>query len=338
MSAAHPAGPTPLGAWPAMVLTAGLGTRLQPLSAVRAKPALPVAGLPLAGRILRWLGAAGVPAAVLNLHHRPETITAAIGDGTAFGVPVRYSWEPDILGSAGGPARALPMLDADRFLLVNGDTLTNLDLAALVAQHVATGARVTMALIANPDPLHYGGVSVDGDGRITGFPLRGPDNRGWHFIGVQAVDRSVFTPLDPDRPSATVGQVYRDLMASDPNAVRAFLSGATFQDIGTAADYLDTCLALASAENDPACLRGARVAVEPDARIARSILWDDVTVGPGCALDECVVADGVTIPAGARYVRRAIVHGADLAAGPDDERIGPLLVSPLDARRRGPSR
>src|SRR5512142_2155797 len=99
---------------PALVLAAGFGTRLRPLSLVRAKPAMPVAGEALIRRILRALVQAGVRRAVVNLHHLPETICAALGDGSDLGVQVRYSWENPILGSAGGPRRALPLLDADR--------------------------------------------------------------------------------------------------------------------------------------------------------------------------------------------------------------------------------
>lgn len=319
-----------------MVLTAGLGTRLGPLSEVRAKPALPVAGVPLAGRILRWLAAGGVRSAVLNLHHRPDTITAAIGDGNGFGVQVRYSWERTILGSAGGPARALPLLDASRFFLVNGDTLTDLDLGALAAQHLATGAVVTLAVIANPDPLHYGGVSVDADGRVAGFTPPGPGNRGWHFIGVQAVESTIFAPLGPDVPSETIGRVYRDAIARSPGSVRAFVTGARFSDIGTAADYLETCLALARDEGLGDTLIGARSAIGTGARLSRSVLWDDVVVGDAVVLDECVVADGVTVPGGTRLSRRVLTPRASHGPGPDERLIGNVLVSLLDARRRPP--
>ena len=320
--------------WPAMVLTAGLGTRLRPLSSMRAKPALPVAGVPLVGRILRWLAAGGVGSAVLNLHHLPASITAAVGDGRAFGVPVRYSWERRVLGSAGGPARALPLIDAERFFLVNGDTLTDLDLGALAAQHLATGARVTMAVIANPAPGRYGGVAADAAGRVTGFPRPGPLNHGWHFIGVQAVDASVFASLDPDEPCETVGRVYLDLIAREPGSVGVYVSDAAFRDIGTAADYLETCLALADAEAHPDSLLGERTVLSPGARVTRSVLWDDVWVGPDARLDRCVVADGARIPAGARFANQILVAATDAAAGPEVESTHGLLVSPLDAARR----
>src|SRR5262249_26325952 len=114
------------GMIPALVLTAGAATRLRPLSYVRAKAALPVAGKPLVRRILRQLAAAGVRDAVLNLHHLAHTITSVVGDGADLGMRVRYSWEsPGVLGTAGGPRHALPLIDAPTFLVVNGDTLTD---------------------------------------------------------------------------------------------------------------------------------------------------------------------------------------------------------------------
>src|SRR5688572_4411695 len=145
---------------PALVLCAGLATRLRPLSLVRAKAALPVAGEPLVRRIVRWLAAAGIHDVVINLHHLPETITGVVGDGADLGVRLRYSWENPVLGSAGGPARALPLMGAERFLVVNGDTLTNLDIAPLVEEHTRSGALVTMALVPNHAPEKYSGMAV----------------------------------------------------------------------------------------------------------------------------------------------------------------------------------
>src|SRR5262249_38436716 len=136
----------------ALVLTAGLGTRLQPLTFARAKAAVPVDGEPLARRAIPWLVSQGLRDLVLNLHHKPEASPAAVGDGADLGARVRYSWESPVLGSAGGPRHALPLLGGETFVLVNGDTLTNVDLPSMIERHRESGARVSMALIPNPRP------------------------------------------------------------------------------------------------------------------------------------------------------------------------------------------
>ncbi len=322
-----------MGSWPALVLAAGLGTRVRPLSLVRAKPALPVAGTPLVGRILRALAAAGIGDAVLNLHYKPETITAAVGDGAEFGVRVRYSWEREILGSAGGTRRALSLLDSPRFLVVNGDTLSDIDLAALWREHEASGTRVTMALIPNPDPGRYGGVLVDDEGRVTGFCRAGTRGSTWHFIGIQAVEADVFDPLDPDRPANTVGGLYDALIAESPGSIRAFQCTGRFRDVGTVADYLDTCLAIAREEGAAGALVGRGLTQGAGARVVRSVIWDDVTIGPGAVLEDCVVADGVVIPEGTRFAGCAIVAAGCAPAASADTITGGLLISPFDTRR-----
>src|SRR4051812_44818618 len=148
-----------------MLLTAGLGTRLEPLSSVRAKPAVPIAGHPLVNRIIRWLVSQDVRNLVLNLHHLPETITRHVGDGSGLGAQVRYSWECPILGSAGGPRKALALLPAGDFFIINGDTLTDIDLSALASAHHRSGALVTMAVLADRALLaRYGGVVTDSQG------------------------------------------------------------------------------------------------------------------------------------------------------------------------------
>ena len=123
---------------------------------------MPVGGEPLIRRIVRWLTANGVTDLVVNLHHRPETLTAALGDGSDLDARVRYSWEqPRVLGSAGGPRKALALLDADLFFLVNGDTIAEVDLATMAEAHMRSGALVTMAVVPNREYLRYGGVHVD---------------------------------------------------------------------------------------------------------------------------------------------------------------------------------
>ncbi len=315
--------------WPTLVLTAGQGTRARPLSYVRAKPAFPVAGVPLAGRILRSLATAGVRDVVLNLHHLAHTITRTIGDGTGYGVRVRYSWEQQLMGSAGGPRRALSILDAPRFLIVNGDTVCDVDLGALCRQHAEQGARVTMALVPHPEPGRYGGVLVDEADRVIGFTPQDTTAASWHFVGIQAVDASVFAGLSADRPSDSVATVYRDLIAREPGSVRAFRSHARFRDVGTPADYLQTSLDLSRDERTPGPLTGDAPRIDPSAFITQSVLWDRVSIGAEVELDQCVVADDVIVPGGSRFARSAIVRVGDAEPGPGDIVEGLLIVSPL---------
>jgi len=314
----------------ALVLTAGLGTRLRPLTDVRAKPAIPVAGEPMIRRIVSWLVSHGVDDLVLNLHHRPETLTAVLGDGRDLGARVRYSWEhPRILGSAGGPRLARAIVDADPFLIVNGDTLTDVDLARLAGAHAASGALVTLALAPNREFLRYGGVQMDADGHVAGFIPRGPSAAGsYHYIGVQVVAGRVFDGIQPGQAARSIGGVYDALIASQPGSVRGVVSDATFYDVGTPGDYWRTSQAFAAASGaspvaqgfSPAAgsLIGRGARIDASARVTQSILWDDVEVGAGVVLDECIVTDRVRVPPGAIYQRSILIAR-------DDE----LVVTPL---------
>src|SRR6185436_19979025 len=158
-----------------------VGARLDPLTRLVAKPSVPVAGRPLIERVLAGLVRHGVTRAVLNLHHRPETITAIVGDGAHLGLKIRYSWEGVLLGSGGGPRHALPLLGSEHFLIVNGDTWCDLDLVALVADHQRTGAEVTLAVAPAHALDRYGSIGADGDGRVTEFRPAGATTAGWHF-------------------------------------------------------------------------------------------------------------------------------------------------------------
>jgi NDP-sugar pyrophosphorylase family protein len=333
---------------PALVLTAGLATRLRPLSLLRAKAALPVAGTPLIHRILRSLRSAGVRDVVLNLHHLPHTLTRLLGDGTDLGMHVRYSWEVPVLGSAGGPKRALPLLvnpepatatiesrisnpesripsPESTFLIVNGDTLADLDLHALVEAHRRSGALVTMAVVPNDQPDKYGGVVAAPDGSVTGFVWRGSREPSFHFIGVQVAEPEAFASVPANVPYETVRALYPALLSQRPGVIRAFVTSGGFVDIGTPSDYLHTSLKLAAREGVDT-RDGADIA--SSARVERSVLWDGVVVEEGAMLRECVVTDHVRVPADTSW------HGVTLrtAAGelaPGERRIGELAVRSL---------
>src|SRR5262245_2290476 len=323
----------------ALVLTAGLGTRLEPLTYVRAKAAVPVNGETLARRVIRWLTSFGIHDFVLNLHHLPASITASVGDGSDLGARVRYSWENPVLGSAGGPRHALPLLvdstvrsqqpgasSQQRFLIVNGDTLTDVDLGAMFEAHRRSGASVTMALIPNPRPDKYGGVMVSEGGWVRGFSRAGSGAIGYHFIGVQIAEARAFAALEDGVPAQTVGALYPQMMGADKRSVAAFVCEASFRDIGTPADYFETSADLAGVDGDRR-RTGRGEKIDPTASIVRSAVWDDVTVGPGADLTECIVCDGVQIPAGARYRRAAIVPAAGRQPMAGQRLDGNLLIA-----------
>jgi NDP-sugar pyrophosphorylase family protein len=295
----------------ALILTAGLGTRLQPLTFVRAKPAIPVAGEPLIRRIITWLSSQGVADLVLNLHHLPCSLTAVVGDGSDLNARVRYSWEqPVVLGSAGGPKRALPIVGAETFFIVNGDTLTDLDVRALASAHDASGALVTLALVPNREPHKYGGVLATKDGRVTGFASRGAGAEGsWHFIGVQVAHADAFASVPDGQPVNTVGDAYTRLLESDPGCIRGYLCDATFQDIGTTSDYWTTSFALLDGRS-PDLAYGRRTRIDRSATVTQSILWDDVEVDAHAVIDECIVTDAVHVPPGLVYRRSVLRRGA----------------------------
>lgn len=311
----------------ALILAAGLGTRLQPLTRDKAKPAVPVAGRPLVEHITRRLAAEGVGNLLVNLHYRPESITGVLGDGSGLGVGVRYSWENPVLGSAGGPRRAFELVSDRRLLLVNGDTLANVDLDALIAAHRHSGALVTLAVVPNPAPDRYGGVLVDRHGVVTGFTRRVAGRRpadrfgrtSWHFTGVQIAEREAFASLADGQAAESIGALYPALMRERPGSIHAFRSEAGFHDIGTLRDYLETSLALGAGPGST----GRRATVHASARVVHSVLWDDVTVGSGAWLQRCVVMDGALVPPDFR--------GADLVIAPD--RPGPLM--PGETRMAG---
>jgi len=225
-----------------LILAAGLGTRHPPRMELLPTPAIAVGGVPIVRRIVAWLVREGVTDLVVNLHHRPETIAAVLGDGSDLGARVRYSWEqPAVLGSAGGPRHALPIIGAKTFFIVNGDTLTDLPLRGVAEAHAATHAMVTMALIPNREPDKYGGVRMGDDGQISGFVTRGPQAIGsYHFIGVQVAEAEVFADLKDGEPINSTHGVYDTLIASHPGSVRGYLCNAAFWDIGTPEDLART--------------------------------------------------------------------------------------------------
>jgi NDP-sugar pyrophosphorylase family protein len=202
-----------------MVLAAGHGTRLAPLTHRIPKPLAPVADKPFLEHLLARLARGGVREVVVNLHHLGQLIERAIGDGARFGLRVRYSHEPEILDTGGGIKRAEALLAGEPFFVVNGDSLLEVDLADVAAFHRARGGMATLALRADPDASRYGLVEIDAEARvrrIVGLPASAPAGglRGYMFPGLHVLDTAVFAHMDADRAFSITRETYPRLIAA----------------------------------------------------------------------------------------------------------------------------
>ena len=153
----------------AMILAAGFGTRLFPLTIDRTKPAIPFLGKPLVGYVAEYIARHGFKDVIVNLHHQPESVKKALGDGSDFGVNIHYSLEePEILGTAGALDNARHFLGDDTFLVVNGKIITDIDISKALETHKKSGALATMVLKENPQRERFSEVFVE-DNFIKGF-------------------------------------------------------------------------------------------------------------------------------------------------------------------------
>jgi NDP-sugar pyrophosphorylase family protein len=310
-----------------MVLAAGLGTRMRPLSRILAKPVLPVLNRPLLHWTLELLARDGVTDVVINLHHLPDTVRRAVGDGGSFGLRVRWSHEPRILGTGGGPRRVRRWLGDEPFFLVNGDMAFDFDLRALAAAHRRSGARATLALRPNPDPERYRPVVTDRRGWIRSIaglprPARGTVSL---FTGVHVLDPALLDRLPPGRTDV-VRDLYGPLLAAgeglrgirvegawydlgDPNVYRVAqvaMLGRGFRGRSRRAALVDPGARVARSARVVRSILGRGCRIEDGAVVKGSVLWGGARVGAGAAVVDSVLASGVQVGPG-RTVRDRIV-------------------------------
>jgi NDP-sugar pyrophosphorylase family protein len=202
-----------------MVLGAGRGTRLAPLTHTTPKPLVAVGGRPLLEHILAFLRAGGIEDVVINLHHLGHLIEQHVGNGARFGLRVRYSWEDPILDTGGGIKHAEGMLAGEPFVVANGDSLLDLSLRDVIEQHEARGGVVTMVLRSDPDAARYGLVEIDADDRVrrvAGLPpgVSGA-LRGFMFPGLHVVHPDVFKWMDAEGAYSITRVTYPRLIQAD---------------------------------------------------------------------------------------------------------------------------
>ena len=186
----------------AMVLAAGFGKRLAPITHTTPKPLVPVAGRPLLDRLLEFLRAGGIEEVVINLHHLGHRIEEHVGDGRRFGLHVRYSPEDPILDTGGGIKNAEPLLAGEPFVVANGDSLLEIRLRDVIEWHRARGGVATLMVRPDPDAAGYGLVELDDADRVRRIvglpPSAAPGTRGFMFPGLHVLEPEVFRWMDAD--------------------------------------------------------------------------------------------------------------------------------------------
>jgi mannose-1-phosphate guanylyltransferase len=326
----------------AVILVGGEGTRLRPLTSLVPKPIVPLVDRPFIVHMLDWLRAHGVADVILACGFEPTKVRDALGDGSALGVSLRYVEEPEPLGTAGALKFAEEHLE-DRFLMLNGDVLTDIDLGEQIAQHERTGARGTLALAPVADPSAYGLVRLQDDRAVREFVEKpGADQIDTNLIsaGAYVLERSVLDLIPPGRNVSIEREVWPALVGDGLYGYAA--QDAYWLDIGTPETYLqgtfdllqgkvrgdvvqrigDGCVIADDAEVGPLAALGPGVTIESRARVDRAVVLAGVHVGAGAQLSDCIVAPGATIGAGSVVSDGAVIGegvriGADniLAAG-----------------------
>jgi mannose-1-phosphate guanylyltransferase len=314
----------------AMVLAAGLGLRMRPLTLLRAKPVLPVLDRPLLQFTLERLAKAGVREVIVNLHHLPESVVEAIGPGRRHGLRIRYSREPEILGTGGGPRAVREFFGREPFLLVNGDVFFDFDLRALVARHLSSGAVATLALRPQPAARSYSPVVTDKRGRILSIAGRPRARRGTRsmFASVHVLDPRLLERL-PVGPSDSVRDLYLPLLAEGAHLAGVRCSGAWY-DFGRPSLYRDAQLRMLRGRGQVLVGSGARIASA--AAVRRSVLGARSRVARGARVERSVLWPDAAVEAGARVARSIVTSGGVVRAG---ERAQDVIVLPLEALGTG---
>lgn len=323
----------------ALILVGGEGTRLRPLTSTVPKPVVPLVDRPFISYMLEWLRGHGVDDVVMSCGFLASGVRNVLGDGSDLGIKLRYVEEPRPLGT-GGAVKYAESLLKERFFMLNGDVLTDLDLSAQLAQHEESGARATLALIGVEDPSAYGLVRLHEDSAVKEFLEKpSPDQIDTNLIsaGAYVLEREVLELIEPDVNASIERDVFPALVG---DGLYGFPGEGYWLDIGTPDRYLQatfdilernvTTAAGAELGENYLSLAGdgsfngrvvppARVGqgcrIAHDARVGSlSVLGDNVKVGEGTTIEQAVVLDGADIGPGC-YLRYCIL-GAGARIGP----------------------
>ncbi|MGQ0773230.1 MAG: sugar phosphate nucleotidyltransferase [Pseudonocardiales bacterium] len=346
----------------AVVLVGGMGSRMRPLTLAVPKPMLPTAGVPFLTHLLARIRAAGVRHVVLGTSYRAEVFAAHFGDGSALGLALDYVVEDEPLGTGGGIRNVAAKLSEPDVLVFNGDVLSGLDPAQVVATHRAAAAEVTLHLVRVPDPRPFGCVPTTADGRVLEF-LEKTDTPPTDQInaGCYVFRREVIDSIPTGRAVSVERETFPGLLAAGVR-VQAHVDSSYWLDLGTPAAFVrgsadlvrglapspalpgpvGEALLLPGARVDPEAsvgggsVVGAGAVVQRGAQVHGSVLMDRAVVGPGAALERSVLGVGARVGADAVLHDAVVGDGAVVGARcelREGLRVWPGVVLPEGAVR-----
>lgn len=223
----------------AMILAAGMGTRLRPITNNTPKPIIPVGDRPLIEYLLLLLKKYGIKDIIINLHHLGEKIEKTLGNGSRWGIRISYSREAIILGTGGGIKKAQAFLSDSAFLVINGDILVDFNINNLLEFHQGHGGIATMVLRENDNPDLYGSVKTDTDGRVRQIldkpECPGIDLKNYMFAGIHVIEPEIFQYI-PDGQFYSIIDTYIEMIMKN-KGIRGYLMKGPWSDLGTIEGY-----------------------------------------------------------------------------------------------------
>jgi mannose-1-phosphate guanylyltransferase len=324
----------------AVILVGGEGTRLRPLTSTVPKPVVPLVDRPFIAFMLEWLRRHGIDDVIMSCGFLASGVRNVLGDGSGLGIRLRFVEEPDPRGTAGALKFAQSMLD-ERFLMLNGDVLTDIDLSEQIAQHERTGARATLALVPVADPTAYGLVRLAADNSVQDFVEKPSSDRidtNLISAGAYVLQREVLELVEPDRNVSIEREVWPRLIGE---GLYGYPSESYWLDIGTPARYLQgtfdilegnvqTAVRARLGEGWLAIDEGAEVrgraippaVIERGVHVAEGahvgslvVLGQNVRVGSGTTVERAVVMNGAEIGPGCTLRECIVAAGCHVGAG-----------------------
>jgi mannose-1-phosphate guanylyltransferase len=306
----------------ALILAGGEGTRLRPLTSTVPKPVVPLVDRPFIAFMLDWLHGHGVDDVIMSCGFLASGVRNVLGDGSAYGLRLRYVEEPRPLGTGGALKFAESLLD-ERFLMLNGDVLTDLDVSAQLALHEQRGARATLARTPVEDPSAYGLVRTHADGEVTGFVEKpSPNQIDTRNIsaGIYVLERSVLELLAPEEPASIERDVFPRLVGE---GLYAYVGDGYWLDIGTPERYLEGTFDILEgtvATGVTNRMGAGYLLVEPGTEnagrvIPSALIERDCTIAPHARIGGRVVLEaGVSVGEHTTIERAVVLRGSRIGA------------------------